>query len=274
MKRIIIIAICAIVTVTALIFFNLVNKKECYIESIHINSSVIRLESDMSKRLSVTVYPDESNKISYKLVSENEFVAVCDGDSISAVNEGETFVYATSLDGKIQSNMVKVIVSNNIFETAAKIIMLADNEHYLNEKISEEVQENFNTMTTEEKENLQNVEIDSQKLSQITNTEVKTVPEVLNLPVDAENTKSEISQTPVTQEKQEQKTSSLDTDTEKNGNSTEEKQVENVTDDMVYVTKSGGRFHSNDCSYAKKATAVARSEAISEGKTPCKKCNP
>ena len=43
----------------------------------------------------------------------------------------------------------------------------------------------------------------------------------------------------------------------------------------VYVTGSGKRYHRKDCQFARTGTsAVTREEAIRQGKTPCRVCNP
>ena len=42
----------------------------------------------------------------------------------------------------------------------------------------------------------------------------------------------------------------------------------------VYITKSGKKYHTEKCRYAKNASAVSLSEAESRGLTPCKVCKP
>jgi hypothetical protein len=44
--------------------------------------------------------------------------------------------------------------------------------------------------------------------------------------------------------------------------------------DIVYVTKSGKRYHSKDCRYVKNATECTRGEAEEKGLLPCKFCKP
>lgn len=45
-------------------------------------------------------------------------------------------------------------------------------------------------------------------------------------------------------------------------------------EDIVYTTKSGKKFHSNDCSYLSDSKIpMSREQAIAEGKTPCSKCH-
>jgi len=44
-------------------------------------------------------------------------------------------------------------------------------------------------------------------------------------------------------------------------------------DCTVYVTRTGTKYHRAGCSYLRRsAIAVARSEAIKRGNTPCKRC--
>ena len=214
MKRSIIIAICVVLVTSILVVCNLPDKATDNVLSMHINSSTIRLESNMSKRLIITIYPQDADQSDYQLISENEFVALCEEDSVTAVNEGETFVYATSKDGKIQSNKVKVVVSNGIFDTAAKIIMMAEND------------------TQNVEDELKDVKVTTEKASQIAEKEITQIPETFKTPVVTEENANEI----------------------------------------VYVTKSGSKFHLKTCAYAKEGTPVSRSQAVNDGKTPCKKC--
>lgn len=240
-KAIIAGAIC--VAIAMLVFFNLPERNAEAVEGLHINSEVVRLESDMSKRLSISTYGGSENKKNYKLVSENEFIAVCEGNSVSAVNEGETFVYAKSTDGKTQSNRVKVIVSNDIFDTAAKIIMLANAEQYFDKEVSDKIQKHNEQLA--DKEKIKNVEITPEKVSQITETEVEKVPEIFDVPIEKEDESDKVSDG-----------------------------AKETSTDVVYITKSGKKFHLSTCASAKNSTPISRSEAISKGKTPCQKCKP
>jgi len=197
-----------------ILLITIIINKPSPIASLHINSETVRLESDMSKKLSITVQPENAYHFQYKLVSEDNFVAVCKGNTVYAANEGETFVYAESLTGKIRSNKIKVIVTNDIFEVAAKIILLSEEK-----QVEDELKE---------------IEITAKKASQITQTDITSIPEKFVSPI-------------VTEEN---------------------------ADEIVYVTKSGSKFHLSTCNYAKNASAISLSEAVSAGKTPCKVCNP
>jgi len=42
----------------------------------------------------------------------------------------------------------------------------------------------------------------------------------------------------------------------------------------VYVTKSGKKYHTEKCRYAKNSNAVSLSDAVNRGLTPCSVCNP
>lgn len=233
MKKYIVAGVITVVVAVVLIVCNLPKILGVTVTALHINSDTIRLESNMTKRLSLTVNPEKASDKDYRLISENEFVAVCEGDSVIAVNEGETFVYAVSDNGKVESNKVKVVVSNNIFTTAAKIIMSAMDAQTANQILSEEVSKKEN-IVADEKDKLRKTEVTKKQASQITETEIAEVPETFQLPAV----------------------------TEENAN------------EVVYITKSGDKFHSQSCSYARGATAVSRSQAVADGKSPCKKCKP
>ncbi len=44
---------------------------------------------------------------------------------------------------------------------------------------------------------------------------------------------------------------------------------------IVYVTKSGEKYHTADCSYlTSSAYPVSLEQAVAEGKTPCSRCHP
>ena len=140
------------------------------VTALHINSKTVRLESDMTKNLSITAHPEGIDSSHYSLVSENEFVAVCKGNSVCAVNEGETYVYAVSTNGKIESNKVKVIVSNEIFDVASKIIALS---------VEEEIEE------------LKMTEITPEKATQIAETRIYEIPEKFTPPLITEDNASD-----------------------------------------------------------------------------------
>ncbi len=42
----------------------------------------------------------------------------------------------------------------------------------------------------------------------------------------------------------------------------------------VYITKSGKKYHTEKCRYAKNSNPVSLSEAVSRGLSPCSVCNP
>lgn len=46
-------------------------------------------------------------------------------------------------------------------------------------------------------------------------------------------------------------------------------------DDIVYITKSGSKYHTEDCIYLKKSKIpVLLKQALREGKQPCSRCCP
>jgi hypothetical protein len=44
--------------------------------------------------------------------------------------------------------------------------------------------------------------------------------------------------------------------------------------DLVWVTKSGRKYHAAGCRHARAGTAIPRSDAIARGYTPCSQCKP
>ena len=51
--------------------------------------------------------------------------------------------------------------------------------------------------------------------------------------------------------------------------------AEGAGSDIVYVTKTGDKYHAAGCrSLAKSSTAISRADAIAQGYTPCSICNP
>lgn len=47
-----------------------------------------------------------------------------------------------------------------------------------------------------------------------------------------------------------------------------------TTSDVVYVTRSGSKYHKAGCSYLKSSYEMSRSEAIAAGYEPCSRCKP
>ena len=50
--------------------------------------------------------------------------------------------------------------------------------------------------------------------------------------------------------------------------------TKNNIERTVYVTKTGMKFHCQDCHYLKSCISIDKSEAIRLGYTPCKVCKP
>lgn len=45
-------------------------------------------------------------------------------------------------------------------------------------------------------------------------------------------------------------------------------------DSIVHITKTGSKYHSAGCSYLKSDIEITLSNAVSQGYTPCSRCNP
>ena len=46
-------------------------------------------------------------------------------------------------------------------------------------------------------------------------------------------------------------------------------------EDVVYITKTGSKYHKEDCSFLKKSKIpVSLEQVLGEGKTPCSRCHP
>lgn len=43
---------------------------------------------------------------------------------------------------------------------------------------------------------------------------------------------------------------------------------------IVYITRSGSKYHTSNCSYLKSSIAISKIDAISQGYTACSRCNP
>src|ERR1019366_1138875 len=50
--------------------------------------------------------------------------------------------------------------------------------------------------------------------------------------------------------------------------------IGNVFSQTVYVTKTGKKYHSENCSYLKSKISISLSDALAKGYTACSKCNP
>lgn len=49
----------------------------------------------------------------------------------------------------------------------------------------------------------------------------------------------------------------------------------NLTNETVYITRTGAKYHRGSCNYLRKsAIPISKEDAISRGYTPCSKCNP
>ncbi len=51
--------------------------------------------------------------------------------------------------------------------------------------------------------------------------------------------------------------------------------LEAVKESVVYITKTGKKYHKGDCSYLKQSKIqTTKKEAIANGYTACSRCNP
>lgn len=50
--------------------------------------------------------------------------------------------------------------------------------------------------------------------------------------------------------------------------------VETSNETIVYITNTGSKYHRASCSYLKSKNAITKEKAISQGYSPCSRCNP
>lgn len=50
--------------------------------------------------------------------------------------------------------------------------------------------------------------------------------------------------------------------------------VETSNETIVYITNTGSKYHRASCSYLKSKSTITKEKAISQGYSPCSKCNP
>ena len=47
-----------------------------------------------------------------------------------------------------------------------------------------------------------------------------------------------------------------------------------LTEEIVYITNKGTKYHRSGCSYLKSSNPITKKDAISQGYSPCSRCNP
>lgn len=131
-----------------------------------------------------------------------------------------------------------------------------------NDNLQKELEETKNAVTklTEEKQVLENeknqLAEEKQKLEE-DNKHLNDEKTQLNNQID------QLKKTSSTQSTSQKKTSQASSSTQK------------TTSTTVYITNTGSKYHRSGCSYLRKSSnAISKDAAISQGYTPCSRCNP
>ena len=131
-----------------------------------------------------------------------------------------------------------------------------------NDNLQKELEETKSAVTklTEEKQVLEN------EKNQLADEKQKLEEDNKQLNDEKTQLSSQIEQlkkTSSTQTTEQKKTSQVSSNTQK------------ITSTTVYVTNTGNKYHRSGCSYLRKSSnAISKDAAISQGYTPCSRCNP
>lgn len=163
-----------------------------------------------------------------------------------------------SSTGKTTENKISVETSANLEPTLTeKEEQIQENQKQIedlqkeNKALIEEKQnlENENNQLQEEKQNLQNEKSKLEEENKTLNTQIQNLKET-------SSTKSS--------------TSNTVTSTQNTQNSTTK---QNTNSNIVYVTKTGTKYHKSNCSYLKNSKIeMSLTDAKAQGYTPCSRC--
>lgn len=138
-----------------------------------------------------------------------------------------------------------------------------------NDNLQKELEDNKNAITklTEEKQALENeknqLAEEKQKLSDEKQKLEEDNKQLNDEKTQLNNQIEQLKKTSSTQTTEQKKTSQVSSNTQK------------TTSTTVYVTNTGNKYHRSGCSYLRKSSnAISKDAAISQGYTPCSRCNP
>ena len=246
----------SIILAIPIIIFVLIVDISPPIDKIEITPNAVNMELDTIKILDVKCEPANANKDNLVYVSTDMSVARAENGRIYSVGTGKTKIYAYDKKSGVNSDIIYVTVCTSIIS--------AEERKALAEEIISDEKKLENDVPKEKviKEETEWTKAD----------DVKTYVKAESSNDEYEAGKVISSETVSNEESQEPKESSSETgETEENTSS----ESQTVSGDVVYIGKSGNKYHKKDCSTLKGGgTAILRRDATLDGREPCKRCKP
>lgn len=227
---------------------------------IHLNTEDIVFDDiGAVQTIEYTVTPENADTSGIQLICDNPNAASFEGNVLTAVSEGEAYIYAALENSDIQSERVRVEVHDKNAEMLRKAQAVIDKINNIGEVTLE------SKPAIEEAENAYNAAEDDVKAN-VTNADILSAARADYDALEQEKLEQErLEQERIEQERLEQERLERE-------RIEREKQAE-ADSKTVYIGKTGTKYHRADCQTLKgKGRPISLKEAKAQGRTACGVC--
>ena len=222
-------------------------------EEIHLNNQEILFEDiNQEKSISYNVVPQNADKTNIELISSDADIAFFEGDTLHSKSEGETTIYAALKNSDTKSEEIHVVVKDK--EAEAKRA-----EEQAKREAEEKAKKEAEEKARKEAEEQAKREAE-EKAKQEAEEKVRQEAEQKAKQEAEEQAKQQAASKAAEQPKTESKNTSVN---------------ESSSSETVYIGNTGNKYHRASCSTLKGGGhAISLSEALKQGREPCKRCKP
>ena len=213
---------------------------------------------------------EKETKEKTKLLNKNNLKNMLIASIIAVVMCVFGIIANISKNVGFQGNTNNISMSEEASQTSKGI---TENELDKDKQIESLIKEKevLQNQLTESSEKIKELETQVTELSEKSNTLQQKITSLEQEKSELEN-KMQIVQEQYKSEKSNYTSSSTSKNTNSNINT--QNSYSNTTEEVVYITNTGKKYHRSGCSYLKSSKKINKSEAINRGYTPCSRCNP
>lgn len=263
------------------------------IESISISRVDTELDIAQSQFITVSILPESANADGIQYRSSDEEILIFSDSWAVGISEGEAEIYVTARDGEIESNRLTVKVTDRErkareaemaerlkkFQQDADLLMDAINEidgtGIESKERLEELRREYDQLPEESKALVLNeniLKLAEERLTELEQadrgvvaTHQTSVPVMSGLPSGSSDEAGTFEGQPAVSI-QPNPTSAP---------TTENSEDDTEAEQLVYIGRTGTKYHRKDCSTLKEnGIAISIEEAKAQGRTACKICKP
>lgn len=266
-KKLITIPICFILMIISATFADTtVTPTEIHIT----NEEIVFDDINQEQIIEYTVIPKNADTSNLELISNNTDISYFDGDVLYSKSEGETTIYITLKNSDIKSEEIPVTVKDKQAEAERAAQQAAEAARIEAEKQAAEA-----ARIEAEKQAAEAAKAEAEKQA----AETSNVKEEQEQNAEKKSQKAAEENSPEATGEQTQKATSENSKKEaattQNAASNSVSSNSNDSSQTVYIGNTGTKYHRQSCSTLKgNGHAISLSEALKQGREPCKRCKP